>query len=50
LNIYTLTDKLFGLADAEADSEDERILVGARPFLTTKQTDFWLSELLEPVR
>jgi hypothetical protein len=35
---------LFGIADGE------KILVGARPFLVTKQTDSWLSELMWPVQ
>ncbi len=41
---------IFGIADTEARDEDGRIVMGARAFLVTKQTDAWLSELLLPVR
>jgi hypothetical protein len=40
----------FGIADPEARDEDSRIVVGSRPFLVTKQTDAWLSELVPLVK
>jgi len=36
---------LFGILD-----DDEQFLMGVRPFMATKQTDAWLSELILPVR
>jgi hypothetical protein len=41
---------VFGVVDKEAKDDEGRILMGARPFLTTKQTEGWLSELFLPVR
>jgi hypothetical protein len=37
---------LFGILDPDATDEAQRVLVGARPFLSTKQVDEWLSSLL----
>jgi hypothetical protein len=39
---------IFGMVDRQA--EGEHVVMGARAFLTTKQTDGWLSELFTPVR
>jgi hypothetical protein len=36
---------LFGILD-----DDKKFLMGVRPFMATKQTDAWLSELTLPVR
>jgi hypothetical protein len=35
---------VFAVVDHEAD-EEKRLVVGARPFLATKQTEGWLEEL-----
>lgn len=40
---------VFGMVDKDAKDE-RRIVVGARPFLETDQTEAWLSELLVTVR
>jgi hypothetical protein len=41
---------IFGMTDRDAKGESERIVLGIRPFHTTKQTEAWLSELLPIVR
>jgi hypothetical protein len=41
---------IFGMVDKDAKDEDERIVLGIRPFHTTKQTEAWLSELIPIVR
>jgi hypothetical protein len=40
---------VFGMVDKEAKGE-ERVILGTRPFLVTKQTEAWLSELVPIVR
>jgi hypothetical protein len=47
LDGHIMLGLVFGIVDPEAESE---IVMGARPFLSTKQTEVWLSELLTPVR
>lgn len=37
---------IFGIVDREADKKGQTIVTGSRPFLATKQTEAWLSELL----
>ena len=41
---------VFGIVDKKATDENERIVMGARPFLRTAQVEEWLSELIIPVR
>lgn len=41
---------VFGMTDRDATEENERIVLGIRPFHTTKQTEAWLSELLPIIR
>lgn len=37
---------IFGIVDRETKDLDKRVVVGARPFLTTTQTEEWFRELL----
>lgn len=41
---------VFGMVDKEAKDEADPFVTGMRPFLTTKQTETWLSELVHGVR
>jgi hypothetical protein len=41
---------VFGLVDDEAGEPSARIIMGARPFITTKQVEAWLQELFPVVR
>jgi len=41
---------VFGVVDPEANDPNEQIVMGARAFITTKQIDTWLAELLPAVR
>ena len=41
---------VFGMVDKTAKDAEDRIIMGTRPFLTTKQAEAWLSELVAPVR
>jgi hypothetical protein len=50
LNGNIMLGLIFGMADPEAEDDKESIVMGARAFLPSKQTDGWLSELLMPVR
>ena len=41
---------VFGMVDRASKDGDGRVVLGIRPFLTTKQTEAWLSELLPIIR
>lgn len=41
---------VFGVKDREDEDKEKRVVVGARPFLTTKQTEDWFKELFPVLR
>jgi hypothetical protein len=49
LSGHVMLGLIFGMADKDAD-EDERFVMGARPFFVTAQTEDWLDELALVVR
>lgn len=46
LNGNIMLGLIFGIVDPEADSEEDRLALGARPFIKMGQVDEWLSELI----
>lgn len=41
---------VFGILDPEADDEENIFVIGTRPFVSMKQVDEWLSELVPVMR
>jgi hypothetical protein len=46
LNGNIMLGLVFGIIDPQADNEEDRFVMGTRPFISMKQTDGWLSELI----
>jgi hypothetical protein len=50
LNGNIMLGLVFGIVDPDADSEEDRLVVGTRSFIKIGQTDEWLSELVSVMR
>lgn len=50
LNGHIMLGLVFGILDPQANSEEDRFVIGTRPFVSTGQVDGWLSELIRVMR
>lgn len=50
LNGHIMLGLVFGILDPQAESEEDRFVIGTRPFVNMGQVDSWLSELVQVMR
>jgi hypothetical protein len=50
LSGHVMLGLIFGMVDKDAKGEDDRFVMGTRPFFITTQTETWLDELVPLVR